>query len=43
MSEANAEVIMDRVLNLAARYSTNTLNPKIVQRLRQEQQVAALP
>ncbi len=30
MSEANAEIIMDRVLNLAARYSTNTLNPKIV-------------
>jgi hypothetical protein len=30
MSEANAEVIMDRILNLAARYSTNTLNPKIV-------------
>ena len=30
MSEANAEVIMDRILNLAARYSTNSLNPKIV-------------
>lgn len=30
MQEANAEVIMDRILNLAARYSTNTLNPKIV-------------
>ncbi len=30
MTEANAEVIMDRILNLAARYSTNTLNPKIV-------------
>lgn len=30
MSEANAEVIMARVLNLAARYSTETLNPKIV-------------
>lgn len=30
MSEANAEVIMDRVLNLAARYSTGTLNGKFV-------------
>lgn len=30
MSEANAEIIMDRVLNLAARYSTNSINPKIV-------------
>ncbi|MEM8771788.1 MAG: hypothetical protein AAGD92_09080 [Pseudomonadota bacterium] len=30
MSEANAEVIMDRILNLAARYSTDSLNPKIV-------------
>ncbi len=30
MAEANAEVIMDRILNLAARYSTNSLNPKIV-------------
>ena len=30
MSESNAEIIMDRVLNLAARYSTNSLNPKIV-------------
>ena len=30
MSEANAEIIMDRILNLAARYSTDTLNPKIV-------------
>lgn len=28
--EANAEVIMDRILNLAVRYSTNSLNPKIV-------------
>ncbi|MEO1250888.1 MAG: hypothetical protein AAFW81_00920 [Pseudomonadota bacterium] len=30
MTEANAEVIMDRILNLAARYSTNTLNGKMV-------------
>ena len=30
MGEANAEVIMDRILNLAVRYSTNSLNPKIV-------------
>ena len=31
MSEANAEVIMDRVLNLAARYSTGKLNAKVVE------------
>ncbi len=30
MSEKNAQVIMDRVLNLAARYSTGTLNSKVV-------------
>ncbi|GJL91319.1 hypothetical protein [Hyphococcus sp.] len=31
MTEKNAEVIIDRILNLAARYSTNSLNPKIVE------------
>ena len=31
MREANAKAVMDRILNLAARYSTDTLNPKIVQ------------
>ena len=31
MTEANAQVVMDRVLNLAARYSTGKLNPKIVE------------
>ena len=30
MNEKNAQVIMDRVLNLAARYSVDGLNPKIV-------------
>ncbi len=30
MSEKNAQVIMDRVLNLAARYSTGALNSKVV-------------
>ncbi len=30
MGEANAEVIMDRVLNLAARYSSGALNAKVV-------------
>jgi len=30
MSEANAQVIMDRVLNLAARYSSGALNSKYV-------------
>ncbi|MBT8473577.1 MAG: hypothetical protein KJN99_13295 [Marinicaulis sp.] len=30
MREANAKAVMDRILNLAARYSTDTLNPKIV-------------
>ena len=30
MTEANAEIVMDRVLNLAARYSANKLNTKIV-------------
>ncbi len=30
MSEANAQVIIDRVLNLAARYSTDNVNAKIV-------------
>jgi hypothetical protein len=30
MSEKNAQVIMDRVLNLAARYSTGTLNATVV-------------
>jgi len=30
MSEKNAQVIMDRVLNLAARYSSGSLNSKIV-------------
>ncbi len=31
MTEKNAEVIVDRILMLAARYSTDTLNPKIVE------------
>ncbi len=31
MTEKNAEVVIDRILNLAARYSTNSLNPKIVE------------
>lgn len=31
MTEANAEVVMDRVLNLAARYSAGKLNKKIVE------------
>lgn len=31
MTEANAQVIMDRVLNLAARYSAGAVNPKIVE------------
>ncbi len=31
MSEANAQVIMDRVLNLAARYSAGALNAKVVE------------
>lgn len=31
VGEANADAIMDRILNLAARYSTNSLNPKIVE------------
>ena len=31
MNEANAKVIMDRVLNLAARYSTGAINNKIVE------------
>ena len=31
MSEANAQVIMDRVLNLAARYSAGALNGKVVE------------
>ena len=31
MTEANAQVIMDRVLNLAARYSAEALNPKVVE------------
>ncbi len=31
MTEKNAEVIVDRILVLAARYSTDSLNPKIVQ------------
>lgn len=31
MNEANAKVIMDRVLNLAARYSTGGINTKIVE------------
>lgn len=31
MSEANARVIMDRVLNLAARYSTGGINAKVVE------------
>ncbi len=31
MTEKNAEVVIDRILNLAARYSTNKLNPKIVE------------
>ena len=31
MTEANAQVIMDRVLNLAARYFAGSLNPKIVE------------
>ncbi|MEO1135230.1 MAG: hypothetical protein AAFW68_01305 [Pseudomonadota bacterium] len=30
MTEKNAEVIIDRILNLAARYSIDTLNPKLV-------------
>lgn len=30
MTENSADVIIDRVLNLAARYSTGSLNPKIV-------------
>ncbi|PQA85809.1 hypothetical protein CW354_19885 [Marinicaulis flavus] len=30
MTEKNAEVIVDRILILAARYSTDSLNPKIV-------------
>lgn len=31
MTEANAQVIMDRVLNLAARYSAGALNDKVVE------------
>ncbi len=31
VSEKNAEVIIDRILNLAARYSTDLLNPRIVE------------
>lgn len=31
MTEKNAEVIVDRILILATRYSTDTLNPKIVE------------
>ncbi len=31
VAEKNAEVIIDRILVLAARYSTDTLNPKIVE------------
>ena len=31
MSEANAQVIMDRILNLAARYSAGALNGKVVE------------
>ncbi len=31
VSEKNAEVIIDRILNLAARYSTNSLNPRLVE------------
>lgn len=31
MTEANAQVIMDRVLNLAARYATGSLNSKVVE------------
>lgn len=31
MTEKNAEVVIDRILILAARYSTDTLNPKIVE------------
>ena len=31
MTEKNAEVVIDRILNLAARYSTNSLNAKVVE------------
>ena len=31
VTEKNAEVVIDRILYLAARYSTDTLNPKIVE------------
>ncbi len=31
MTEKSAEVVIDRILNLAARYSTNSLNPKVVE------------
>lgn len=31
MVEDKADIVIDRILNLAARYSTDTLNPKIVQ------------
>lgn len=31
MTEKNAEVIIDRILNLAARYSIDSLNPKLVE------------
>ncbi|MFC2954095.1 hypothetical protein ACFOOP_19315 [Marinicaulis aureus] len=31
MTEKNAQVVIDRILNLAARYSTDKLNPKIVE------------
>lgn len=31
VSEKSAEVIIDRILNLAARYSTNSLNPRLVE------------
>lgn len=31
VSEKNAEVVIDRILNLAARYSTGSLNPRIVE------------
>lgn len=31
MTEKNAEVVIDRILNLAARYSTDKINPKVVE------------